>query len=128
MSAFLIHHHFLWKRVPSTFIQPKNIINILTTSNSCWNLNHSDQIIHILNNLIHMKPIPPKSLFFLLEPIFSMPLAQCSNQEGHPFGYSPWSKVLFVPLLHQTRSYNQYGFSGFKWCRNSQDIDWECHS
>ena len=49
----------------------------ITTSFSCSNLNQSDQIIHSLNNWIHMKHIPDgtspqndmKLLFFWLEPI-----------------------------------------------------------
>ena len=54
----------------------------ITTSFSCSNLNQIDQIIHSLNNWIHMKHItdgtnPPqneiKSLFFWLEPITNCP-------------------------------------------------------
>ena len=35
-----------------------SVIPIVITWYSCSNLNQSDQIIHSLNNLIHMKPIP----------------------------------------------------------------------
>jgi hypothetical protein len=40
------------------FHQTKNVIPIVTKSHSCSNLNQSDQIIHSLNNLIHVKHIP----------------------------------------------------------------------
>ncbi len=46
------------KESVTNFHQPKNVIPIVTTSHSCSNLNQSDQIIHSLNNLIHVKPIP----------------------------------------------------------------------
>ncbi len=46
------------KESVTNFHQPKNVIPIVTTSHSCLNLNQSDQIIHSLNNLIHMKHIP----------------------------------------------------------------------
>jgi hypothetical protein len=41
--------------------QPKNVIPIKTTSYSYLNLNQSDQIIHCLNNLIHVKHIPDRT-------------------------------------------------------------------
>ncbi len=46
------------KESVTNFHQPKNVIPIVTTSHSCSNLNQSDQIIHSLNNLIHVKHIP----------------------------------------------------------------------
>ncbi len=49
-------HHM--KESVTNFYQSKNVIPIVTTSHSCSNLNQSDQIIHSLNNLIHVKHIP----------------------------------------------------------------------
>jgi hypothetical protein len=46
------------KESVTNFHQPKNVIPIITTSHSWSNLNQSDQIIHSLNNLIHVKHIP----------------------------------------------------------------------
>ncbi len=46
------------KESVTNFHQPKNVIPIVTTSHSCSILNQSDQIIHSLNILIHMKHIP----------------------------------------------------------------------
>ncbi len=46
------------KESVTNFHQPKNFILIVTTSHSCSNFNQSDQIVHSLNNLIHMKHIP----------------------------------------------------------------------
>ncbi len=46
------------KEYATNFHQPKNVVPIVTTSYSSSNLNQSDQIIHSLNNLIHVKHIP----------------------------------------------------------------------
>ncbi len=46
------------KESVTNFHLPKNVIPIVTTSHSCSNLNQSDQIVHSLNNWIHVKHIP----------------------------------------------------------------------
>ncbi len=155
-SLILIQQHFIQQAtmlMKSLFTNPKSkpqpnpnpnpIILLLKLSIKV------NEIIHCLKILIHKNHIPDGkdplmtcdhctswlirssiSLLFkiLVDQAFNIPLAQYSNREVYPFGFSLCSKVFSALLVRQTRNYNQCGSSEFKWCWNPPESDWVCYS